>query len=781
MSTIKPHKEKKISDNWLSILGDRDETPSSFEFHGTAGEKKKRYKISKGYETHYIYTDEMGCTAFVVERQKDEQTGKKSFFLHSKWLHKSNGQKKWICKHYPEPRFIFNLPKLKDSKLSKVYVTEGEKTCLALQEQVGTYPVTTYACGTYSILKSDWDPLLDFKTIVLVPDHDDKGRDAMHKLALHLVEEKEVLIENIHWVTIPKEFPEGWDVADLIPDTSDLTTLKLVHESKPYAEAVEDYKDIWNRFKEKDLKKEIDVTNEARLRELGNESAYIRHLNEILHIPSDQLVPLPHFDNNYAYLKVGQSRPSSVLLKDESFTRADMFCHNPKQPKGKIEVDNITYINRYEPSKLKAEEGDIEHWEEQGLLMFGEDFEVVEQYFAWVIQNQGEKAMWCMLWVSEQRGIGKGWFSYLLAQMLGPKNVRPNLKYKNVVGKFSDWIIGCQFAIINEIFISNTHSKKLEMSEEIKDLITEPTIHIEQKFRRSFDYINQCNFLLISNHENCMNINNEERRYWIKKIECQQMDDNWWKAKWKWAEEGGAKAVLHHLKTLTIKNPDLYKSRAPITDDFTEMAHASEHPIFKWLDEHREAESGPFKRANYFRNFNFMCVAVDLHRTLENFKQECALDVVKDWLKRRSFKWQNNERTKQIQLTNGTRPRAYIIPPTNKEGQVYWSNHLHSKTTTELGLLYEAKTERPNGVAPSLTVAEAEKSEEWEERLRVKREKAVSRATVCWNCHEEIATSTDGICPECDYAIKCSNCKKCACDHPHTKIKKKGQHRSDNY
>ena len=114
MSTIKPHKEKKISDNWLSILGDRDETPSSFEFHGTAGEKKKRYKISKGYETHYIYTDEMGCTAFVVERQKDEQTGKKSFFLHSKWLHKSNGQKKWICKHYPEPRFIFNLPKLKN-------------------------------------------------------------------------------------------------------------------------------------------------------------------------------------------------------------------------------------------------------------------------------------------------------------------------------------------------------------------------------------------------------------------------------------------------------------------------------------------------------------------------------------------------------------------------------------------------------------------------------------------------------------------------------------------
>ena len=27
--------------------------------------------------------------------------------------------------------------------------------------------------------------------------------------------------------------------------------------------------------------------------------------------------------------------------------------------------------------------------------------------------------------------------------------------------------------------------------------------------------------------------------------------------------------------------------------------------------------------------------------------------------------------------------------------------------------------------------------------------------------------------------IKCSNCKKCACDKPGTRIKKKGQHRTD--
>jgi hypothetical protein len=203
---------------------------------------------------------------------------------------------------------------------------------------------------------------------------------------------------------------------------------------------------------------------------------------------------------------------------------------------------------------------------------------------------------------------------------------------------------------------------------------------------------------------------------------------------------------------LTIKNPDLYKDRAPVTDDFTVMAKASEHPIFKWLDEHREAESGPFKRVSYFRNFNFMCVAVDLHRTLEAFKQECALDVVRDWLRRRCFKWQNNETSKQILLSNSTRPRAYIIPPLNKEGKDYWIKHLHSKTETELGLLYEAKLDRPGLETTNGNNQYAAK---------------------CWNCRTAIELDSDTKCPDCEYAIKCHKCGKCACDQPNSKIKKK--------
>ena len=109
----------------------------------------------------------------------------------------------------------------------------------------------------------------------------------------------------------------------------------------------------------------------------------------------------------------------------------------------------------------------------------------------------------------------------------------------------------------------------------------------------------------------------------------------------------------------------------------------------------------------------------------------------------------------------------------NKEGKEYWVNHLQSQTETELGLLYEAKTERPNASYVATPNSYQEAKEGSDDAYQKAKARAIERETRCWNCREDISTSSDGICPECDYAIKCSNCKKCACDKPDTKIKKK--------
>ena len=66
MSTTAPMKFKPVSENWETILGGKDETPASFDF---SKQSNINAKGKQNYEAHYVYTDEDGHTAFVVERK----------------------------------------------------------------------------------------------------------------------------------------------------------------------------------------------------------------------------------------------------------------------------------------------------------------------------------------------------------------------------------------------------------------------------------------------------------------------------------------------------------------------------------------------------------------------------------------------------------------------------------------------------------------------------------------------------------------------------------------
>ena len=688
MSTTKPMKFKPVSENWETILGEKNETPTSFDF---SKQSNINAKGRKGYENHYVYTDEDGHTAFVVER-KTKEGGDKYFTLHSKQRHKGNHSEKWMAKQYPEPRPIYNLYKLATDRTKiNLVVVEGEKAANAYGA-LNLHKVTTWACGAYAVLQNDWNVAAQYDKVILCPDNDVNGFMAMHKLAKHLVEDLEYDIGNLKWVEYDEAYSDGWDLADDIPADKNYSKDKLVHSSRNYVEVWEDYKKKWTEIDAIEINKEVNKDKKLRLLEIGEDCCYIEELNEILRLSKDTLVPLPHFNNSYAYLKMGQKGAGTYLLEQETTKRADKFIYHPKYPKGIIQIDGISYANRFRGPNIIGKHGSVAHWEEQLMYMFGSDADFMEQYFAWCFQNMGEKAMWAPIWISEQRGIGKNWVTNLICKAYGMHNAKPNLKYKNVVSKFPDWIIGTQFAVINEIFIQNRHDKKMEMSEEIKDLITELFIHIEQKFRRSFDYYNTCNFVLISNHLNCMYINNEERRYWIKVMNCQEMDRGYWAEKWKWAEGEGPAAIVHHLKNIKIKDKGIYKFRAPQTSDFKEMAANSEHPIFRWLDQQFEEESGPFRRENKYKNFNFLAGVTWLHTAVtKGFSQECSQDVLKDWLKRRCTKWTNGELTKQIVMSDGTRPRVYMILPKDSTGKEYWYKHLTSKTDTQLGELYGEK------------------------------------------------------------------------------------------
>ena len=260
-------------------------------------------------------------------------------------------------------------------------------------------------------------------------------------------------------------------------------------------------------FQRKKLQ-EVDRSKAERLLELSENIFYIAELDEMLDLNKDVLTPLRSFDNQYGYLKVERKKPSTWLLEQEPevFKRANSYEYQPQRPRGLNDVAGVPIVNRYKGPTIKPKQGDMTTWKDTLIDIFDNENRAnnMEQYFAYCFQNQDLSYVGSSMDLTKKR-IGKGWVTELLHKIYGKNNFRPNLKYKSVTSNFNSWIIGTQFAVINEVFLSKNYNKKQELSEEIKDL-TDPYIHIEEKFRRSFDYPNTCNFILISNHEDCMNI-----------------------------------------------------------------------------------------------------------------------------------------------------------------------------------------------------------------------------------------------------------------------------------
>ena len=117
---------------------------------------------------------------------------------------------RWQFKAPPAPRPLLNLNDLLARPTDPVVVVEGEKTADAAALLFPGQLITTWPSGCKAFNKADWSPLIG-RRVILWPDADAPGREAMAKLAAKLIREG---IERVRIVTPPPDAPEGWDLAD---------------------------------------------------------------------------------------------------------------------------------------------------------------------------------------------------------------------------------------------------------------------------------------------------------------------------------------------------------------------------------------------------------------------------------------------------------------------------------------------------------------------------------------------------------------------------------------
>ena len=430
----------------------------------------------------------------------------------------------------------------------------------------------------------------------------------------------------------------------------------------------------------------------------------------------------------------GKTQPmSAVLLENSDLVKVRSYLtHAGLKPgvvyiqRGMIKGTNEgDYLNIYNDPQIEPNK-DIpwQRFDEYYSWLLGPDNWLIEkQKLSFMlkakeeIDHNGIKIQWFSIWHSVIQGVGKGLFSQMCQSLYGYNNVAPNVKFKQMIGTHSTIIEGKQIIFLNEVVLENNTAKTKVLSNEFKDLITEPNLFINPKNKPQIQIPNLCNFWVHSNSDTPLYIEDTDRRAFVVNIKHTKQSVNF-----KLLDEGYKEDILkviadpsgfkYHLLNDITYDRKMFFNDAPFTQDKQDLIDSNKGDFLQEMEARHEAMEFPFgyhqeaktygmnreeKFTWFYRGMLNKLQLRKMLRQVDDFKDIYfnlnEIDIV---LKKISTKWPNGEWTKQIVLESGKRLRVYCCHPLEFGG-----TYITDMTEGELGKLYESKDMNINADKPT--------------------------------------------------------------------------------
>ncbi|WP_419211124.1 primase-helicase family protein [Maribacter sp. X9] len=221
--------------------------------------------------------------------------------------------------------------------------------------------------------------------------------------------------------------------------------------------------------------------------------------------------PLHSGDKTKVLLKWNKGEIITDHGKDylDNIPKYDGFCMIPSHTNYRQVIDR--FLNQYHAIDHKPEPGDIKITADFLQHFFGEQYELGLDYLTLLWQKPTQiLPIFCM--VSKARNTGKSTFLNWL-KMVYQNNMTIN-NNEDFRSRFnSDWA-GKLLIVVDEVLL-----EKREDSERIKNLSTARSYKSESKGKDRVEIPFYGKFILCSNNEeNFIYVDNEEIRYWVRKI-----------------------------------------------------------------------------------------------------------------------------------------------------------------------------------------------------------------------------------------------------------------------
>lgn len=259
--------------------------------------------------------------------------------------------------------------------------------------------------------------------------------------------------------------------------------------------------------------------------------------------------------------KVWKTR--SFVRKFESLT---YLPKGPEMPDG----ERGGRYNIWRPSGVKPTPGDVSWFLEHVEYLVPDECErrAVLDYLAHLVQRPEQKIHFALVIRGEQ-GTGKSAVGELMSRIIGKSNVtRPS--NDELLDKWTGWQEGAQLAVIEELMTLG----KLEVTNRLKPLITDPTLRIQEKYQTTYTIENRLNLLCFTNHRDALRIEQGDRRWFIVFSPAKAREHAYYRRLFAHLNGDGPAHVAHWLMERDLSSFDA-KGHAPATAAKEEMRELS--------------------------------------------------------------------------------------------------------------------------------------------------------------------------------------------------------------
>ena len=535
--------------------------------------------------------------------RKEDKEGKKYFLPHTFWENQE-GRVRWDTKAPIDykPLYIQKITdKLSDIKIVHIY--EGEKTTNAGRHRWQDSPEILHVSwlgGSKTWTLADWNHLkllgvkgAEVDSVVLFPDNDKVGYQAMEGIAWGLpliFKTRDIKILDF------RDKPEGWDIADIDSDE------EIAQLTEAYINA---------ELAELPIVKEFTYVREVDSFYDWDQQLFYKsdHFNRIL--MTDAV-----FDENNQRIE-----SSKKFIEAKGTDKAHKITFDPQEKK-KFSIGGTVYVNSYVPFVIEPVPGDTA-WLDEFFEYIAPDPHIRKYLLQWIAHNiryPGVKIMTAIL-IYGVEGTGKGTVYQLIKAMLGKEYVK-QVREEQFKDKFTEHLYKRIVLCIDEIKVD--YSNRVSMMNKLKNLITEDEFTVDMKGMRPFETKNVVNFLLLTNHDNAITINERSRRFFVFGIDKDPMPGQWYKnIYYKIRTEPGV--IKDYFDKVDLSDFDKF-APAPKTKFFNEVVENTKGEDMRMLDTYYEELRWPFT------DCNFVCIA-DLQKGFERLKIRVSLKLLQDWVK----------------------------------------------------------------------------------------------------------------------------------------------------